>query len=245
MGIFAPLTRKFPADGPEAGRDLPEPERRRLPHRFEAVGEALASGSGSSGACEVAGRALAEDGISLDEVLTGLRTTSLAATGREPSYDDTRAIAVAWSEATLAYLHQMSCEDPLTGLASLAHVRCRLTELYRAQFRTVPSVQHSHALVVADIPQDRPDEVDQFTRAMRLIRLGESARTVFAGTETIAGAGPHRVLVLAQRDEHLGRRAALLRTLLGTADFPTRVWIEGLPATDDSAALLLDELARL
>ena len=38
---------------------------------------------------------------------------------------------MAWSDATLEYLHDLSCEDPLTGLASLAHVRTRLDEIYR------------------------------------------------------------------------------------------------------------------
>ena len=53
-----------------------------------------------------------------------------------------------------------------------------------------------------------------------------------------------RVVVLAERNDRLGRRTALLRTMLMSADRPPRVWIEGLPATDDSAAVLLDELAR-
>jgi hypothetical protein len=35
-----------------------------------------------------------------------------------------------------------------------------------------------------------------------------------------------------------------MRKMLGMADYPTRVWIEGLPDTDAGAANLLDELAR-
>lgn len=248
MGIFAPLTRKAPMEDSEARQELPEQVRAGLPHRFEAVGEALASGSCSADACDVAGRRLAEDGASLDEVLDGLRTTSRMVTGAEPSYADLRAISVAWSEVTLAYLHQMSCEDPLTGLASLAHVRTRLSELYRGRSRSDAGMQETHALVVADIPErigiDTADGPDRFTRAMRMVRLGESARTVFPGTEIIARLGASRMVVVAGRDEHLGRRVALLRTMLESAEFPSRVWIEGLPATDDSVALLLDELAR-
>jgi hypothetical protein len=39
----------------------------------------------------------------------------------------------------------------------------------------------------------------------------------------------------------------VLRTLLAGIDLggPTRVWIEGMPGNDATAALLLDELARL
>ena len=242
MGIFAPLTRKIPMDGPEAERELDDEVRIGLPHRFEAVGEALSSGSGSVDACAVVGRMLAEDGASLDEVLEGLRVTSRAVTGDDPPYCAVRAISVAWSEATLAYLHQMSCEDPLTGLASLAHVRARLAELYRGQYRTVPAVQESHALVVADIPPGAG--ADHIMDAMRLVRLGEAARTVFAGTETIGQVGAHRILVVVERDDRLGRRVALLRKMLGIADFRTRVWIEGLPPSDPAVAVLLDELAR-
>jgi hypothetical protein len=81
---------------------------------------------------------------------------------------------------------------------------------------------------------------------MRLARAGVSARTVFSRGETIARLGPSRVGVLVERDERLGRRVRLLRTLLAPIDDgpPPRVWIEGLPGTDDTAANLLDELAR-
>lgn len=253
MGFFATKTRKGDADGPEAGQELSERVRSGLPARFVAVGEALASGSGSTAACEVLGRSLALDGASLDEALEGLERTTMAVTGSEPAFADVRALSMAWSESTLAYLHQLSCEDPLTGLASLAHVRSRLSELYRGQLGRNPGVEETHALVVADLPHDRlrvdqpgpgAGEGDTFTRAMRLTRLGEAARTVFSGTETIGRSGTNRIVVVVERDPQLGRRVALLRKLLGMADHPTRVWIEGLPTSDDGAALLLDELGR-
>ena len=248
MGLFATKPRSGATDGPGAGRELPEGVRRRLPARFEAVGEALASGSSPVVPCEIAGRSLAQDGASLDEALQALRETSLAVTGRDPAFDDVQALTVAWSEATLAYLHRLSCEDPLTGLSSLAHVRSRLSELYRSHDYGDGPVPHSHALVVVEMPDHRPELVrtdhDRFSRSLRLARLGETARTVFPGHETIGRAGMTRVVVLAERNDRLGRRTALLRTMLMSADHPTRVWIEGLPATDDSAAVLLDELAR-
>lgn len=246
MGFFATLTRKSPADGPEAGRELPERVRAGLPRRFEAVGEALASGSGSLEACEVAGSSLAQDGASLEEVLEDLRATSRAVTGRDPAYADVRAISVAWSEATLAYLHQLSCEDPLTGMASLGHVRSRLSELYRGAVGA--ELRETHALVVADLPHDRPGYLhgdgDTLSRTMRLVRLGEAARTVFPADETIGRLGTNRIVVVVPRDSNLGRRVALMRKLLAMTDYPTRVWIEGLPGTDCGAAHLLDELAR-
>ena len=58
------------------------------------------------------------------------RPTS-SCSARAPAFEAAEALSVAWSDATLEYLHDLSCEDPLTGLASLAHVRTRLDEIYR------------------------------------------------------------------------------------------------------------------
>lgn len=256
MGIFATRGRGIPAADPEAGGELSNHVRMGLPPRFEAVGESLASGSDSVAACAVVGRELARDGASLDETLEALRQTSLMVVGRDPSYDDVQALLVAWSESTLAYLHQLSCEDPMTGLASLAHVRSRVAELYRHQrSRGAPAapVAESHCLVVIDLPTDRhgwtPADVhsDVLTRALRLSRVGEAARTVFNGAETIGRVGPIRVVVLSERDARLGRRVGLLRTLLTGIELDghsPRVWIEGIPSAEFAAEALLDELAR-
>ena len=220
-----------------------------LPVRFQAVGEALASGSGSADACTVVGRDLARDGASLHEALEALRSTYQIVLRRDPIYDDVLALSQAWSESTLGYLHGISCADPMTGLASRAHLRSRLQDLYRGQGPELGRVRHRYSLVVVDLPSDpytEPD-VDQLARTLRVTRLGEATRTVFAGTETVAGAGANRILVLAGRDERLGQRVALLRRMLDTLDLHghlARVWIEGLPPADAGAAALLDELAR-
>jgi hypothetical protein len=98
---------------------------------YEAVGEALAAARSATDACEVVGRLLGSQGVSLEETLADLRTTYSLVLGTEPAFTDACAVALGWSEATLAYLHQLSCADPLTGLASMAHLRGRLTEVYR------------------------------------------------------------------------------------------------------------------
>jgi transposase InsO family protein len=220
-----------------------------LPHRFEAVGEALTSGSDVVGVCAVAGQDLARDGASVEETLAGLRETWRCLTGTDPSYDVVTALLTAWSETTLGYLNQLSCEDPLTGLSSQAHLRSRLSELYRLGGAGTDNGIGGFTLVVfampsGDDPSDEPG--DHFTRAMRLARAGELARTAFARDETVARLGMHRVGILTRRDGHLGRRVRVLRTLLEGAepDSPVRVWIEGLPSTDAIAGMLLDELAR-
>ncbi|WP_165355229.1 hypothetical protein [Nocardioides oleivorans] len=197
----------------------------------------------------MAGHDLALDGASVQEALDGLRQTWQQAAGTDPSYDVVSALMTAWSEATLGYLNQLSCEDPLTGLSSQAHLRSRLSEVYRL---TGPGGVASHALVVfALAPGEASEDTgDHFTRAMRLARAGELSRTAFARDETVARLGIHRVGILTRRDEHLGRRVQVLRTLLdrlrdpGGEESPVRIWIEGLPTTDVGAGMLLDDLAR-
>ena len=224
--------------------------RSGLPHRYEALGEALTSGSDVLGACAVAGENHARDGASMQEALDGLRDTWRQCSTGDPSYDAVSALVSAWGETTLGYLHQLSCDDPLTGLASQAHLRSRLSELYR--LAETGDVVHTrlgaHVLVVVGLPLGDPsDEAGvHFTRAMRLARAGELARTVFSGDQTVARVGTHRVAILCTRDERLGRRVQVLRTLLDGSpeDGPVRLWIEGLPGTDHLAGALLDELAR-
>lgn len=231
MGLFA--TRSRPTPRPGTWEELSEAQRAGVPLRFEAVGEAQVSGISAVAACREAGRLLAGDGASLEEVLEGLRVTARLACGREPAYDELVAVSVAWSEATLGYLHRLTCDDPMTGLATQPHLRARLAEAYRLH----ADVHRHLALVVVESQPAR----DQLTQALGLSRVGRSARTVF-GSEVIAGVGSRRVVVAAERDGGLAGRVALLRRLVGGSD--VRVWIEGLPGSDAAAGALLDELAR-
>ena len=246
--MFTTRQRRDATDDPEARGELSTEQRAALPPRFEAVGEALASGSGTVAACEFAGAQLARDGTSLAESLDALATTSRMVSGGEPDHAATRALAVAWSDVMLGYVNALSCDDPLTGLASLAHLRSRISDVYRAEDRHGTPAADSHALVVVSAPEaEAPPSGrdDALTRAMAVARLGDTARTVFSGPETIGHVGAGRVVVLADRDERIGRRVGLLRRMLDHAPDPVvRVWIEGLPPSDDAAGRLLDELAR-
>ena len=253
MGIFALRPRSVPGT-PDVGGELSTELRLSLPPRFEAVAEALHAGSDPTPACRVVGHDLARDGASLQEALEGLRETTHAVTGRDPAYDDIAALLGAWSDATLAYLHQVSCEEPMTGLASVSHLRSRLGELFRAQRRHQGSghLGDHYCLVVVDLPFDRHgpagSAADQsIVRSLRMARVGEAVRTVFVGSETIGRVGADRVVVIAERDPQLGKRVGLVRRLvegLAPGGRSSHVWIEGLPASDAAAAALLDELAR-
>jgi hypothetical protein len=250
MGIFTQRVGAALSTRPEArAAELTQTQLAALPPEFEAVGEALASGSGAlAEAYAVLGHRLAADGVSLDEALAGLDTTFWTVLGTPPTFDDTRALSVAWSESILGYLHRLSCEDPVTGLATMAHLQSRLAELYRAGPGLRP-VGDTHALVVLDVGPSAMSGVAEtavLTDDLRVARSAEAVRTVFAGQETIGRLAPHRLTVLAPRDERLAQRVALIRRLLTHAEpAGVRVWIEGLPRTQDAAAATLSELARL
>lgn len=237
-----------------SGGDAPEPElsedvRHLLPPRFEAVGEALVAAADTRPACAVVGRDVARDGAALGEALDGLRTTFDLVIGVEPDFASVEALTLSWSEATLEFLHELSCEDPLTGLASLAHLRTRLGELYREAEHWRQPVAVRHALVVVELSASDPrgGAERQFTRALHLVQIAETIRAVFPGGETVARLSTDRAVVVVRRLPHLGAEVATLRELLGELDLDAtevRVWIEGLPRTPDSASLLLDELSR-
>jgi antitoxin (DNA-binding transcriptional repressor) of toxin-antitoxin stability system len=258
MGIFATLVRRGAhAEATVDAVPARDVSQWGLPARFEAVGERLAAGQDASSACALVGRETARDGADLGEALDGLRATYARVQGGEPDFRALRALSVAWSEETLGYLHQLSCEDPLTGLASLAHVRARLSEVYRGAEQGEQSTSTSHALVVVDVPPlarrplegGRPDvgAMAGFESALWLARLADYARMVFPGGETIGLASPSRLVVVAERGDLLAARVGLLRGLVEDMDpggERARVWIEGLPPSDDGAGLLLDEIAR-
>ena len=230
-------------------RELPDQVRMALPLRFEAVGEALVSGAPVAPACSVVGRDVALDGAALGEALSGLRATYELVLGSSPTFEAAEALSVAWSDATLEYLHDLSCEDPLTGLASLAHVRSRLDEIYREAELTDVAVSRSHALVVVELcfRVTAVDPAHHFTRAMRLVQVTEAMRAVYSGGQTLGRLGLDRAVAVVPRGGDLGTSVALLRELLGELDLgemDLRVWIEGLPGTPDSASRLLDDLAR-
>ena len=255
MPLFPTLTfRRTPSPVvPAPGTDLPEDIRLALPMRFEAIAEALwldaVSAADVIGACTVVGRDVARDGAALGEALSGLRATYHLVLGSPPAFEATEALSVAWSEATLQYLHDLSCEDPLTGLASLAHVRTRLDEIYREADLTDVGVPRSHALVIVELSFRGPTSVPghHFTRAMRLVQVAEALRAVYSGGQTLGRLGLDRAVAVVPRTTDLGMTVALLRDFLSDLDLGTtdvRVWIEGLPVSGDSATRLLDDLAR-
>ncbi len=236
MGIFATrAARAVAVSGTSA--ELTPAQRLLIPQGLEAVGEALVSGTRSVvEACWVVGRDLAEVGVSLGESLDRLRSTTQLLARRDPAFDEIQALSTSWSEVTLTFLHRLSCADPMTGLASHAHLSERLAERYREC--SIGGLRREGALVVLEVPG--PSEF--VGHAQRMTRYGEMARGVFSGAETIGRVGVRRLVVVAQRDRELVPRVGLLRRMV--ADRGVRIWIEGLPGTERAALHILDELAR-
>ena len=125
----------------------------------------------------------------------------------------------------------------------------RLSEVYRDAELTDVSVQNSHALVIVALRSRGAEALleHHFTRALRLCQVAEAVRAVFSGGQTIGKLGLNRAVALVNRTPDLGTSVATLVEYLEDLDLGSsdvRVWIEGLPATPESASRLLDELAR-
>jgi hypothetical protein len=226
---------------------LPQSVRAAVPSGFEAVAEALAVGADPAPACAERGRTAVHEGVSLGETLSGLRETYRLMKSGEPDFGAAEALAVAWSDSTLQFLHELSCEDPITGLSSQPHLRSRLDDVYRAAQRRGDHVGDSSALVLVELPEIDGRGAQHFERLLWQSRVGEAVRTVYSGDEAIAALGPARVAALVARHAALGASVSLLRGLLGELRLPCgtpRVWIEGLPPSTELAGRLLDELAR-
>ena len=216
---------------------------------FQAVREALLEGGDPVSPATEAGRRLADDGVALPEALDGLYATSCAAVRQEPAFAVVRALCQSWAESSLTYLHSLSCEDPLTGLASMPHLRSRLGELYREAEVRGSCVSDTHALVVVEPVVARgASSVD---RELRLVDVAECLRIVFCGSEVLGRVGGNRAAALVVREKHLPEQVETVRSLIShwrsepDRDHPpARVWIEGLPSLSEWSGRVLDELAR-
>jgi hypothetical protein len=149
------------------------------------------------------------------------------------------AIAEGWTEESLDQLGQGGCEDPLSGLATLAHLRTRLAELYREAEHRGTSPADTHRLLVVGLPS-RPDPWGRMALA---ILVGHDLRAAFPGGETLSLAkpGPAIALVCAHGDLPL-RYARLPRNIQAT--FGTQIRMTPLPGVLTDALRLVDDLAR-
>jgi len=197
--------------------------------------------AGRADAVDVAhevGASAASLGVPLHEVLDRVER---AFDGLEPSFAMVRGVAVAWAETSRALQLEMSCEDPLTQLSTLPHLRHSLDALYRAAVRDDTTVSDLHALVVVELPRRAGHVLE---RAVDAVDVSTALRTVFPGDEVIAQLSPRRFCVLADRDRldqpTLNLVTVLLRRTFETP--PPRVWVEMLPPDAADVTWVLDAL---
>jgi hypothetical protein len=238
--------------------------RNRAPVPGEA-GLAAAGDGDLAAACAGLGRARAQAGIGIAETIDDLaalfavlgggaegragllgtdeegRAGLLGGPGHEGAAPPLRlicALAEGWAEESLDQLAQGGCEDPLSGLATVAYLRTRLAEVYREAEHGGTSPADTHRLLVVRLP-GRPDP---WRRMALAIGVGHDLRTAFPGGETLSMAkpGPAIALVRAQGDLPL-RYARLRRSIQAT--FGTQIRMTPLPGGLAEALRLVDELA--
>jgi hypothetical protein len=162
-----------------------------------------------------------------------------------PDFAATRAAALAWAELALIHHADIACEDPLTSLATVPHIRSRVSELYRGAEQSGRLAGDEHALVVVEFP--RSPIGNQLELALRALDVAEVLKLVFTGDETFAQLTSRRFAVLVSHDSANDTTMTLL-TLLLNQMLPdhgqARLWIEYLPASVDGIAQVLAGLCE-
>ncbi|MFY0406343.1 hypothetical protein [Solicola sp. PLA-1-18] len=219
--------------------------------RVQLLEDAVGGDVHESGLAEVValevGASAGADGTPLRRLYSDLEGVYDRLVGEEPAYEVARALGTGWAEASAAHLETVSCEDPLTGLATSQHLRSRLADVYRVARRDCTSATETHALVIADLPTPAAG-VPPLLRSLTMLEAATLVRTVFDGAETIAQLGELRTVALVERTAHVDDAAAAVATLLRTRARRlggiASVTTLPLPADEDSATSLLGQLAR-
>jgi len=197
-------------------------------------------GPDALGVAHEVGASAARMGAPLHEVLDRVEWAH-ARIGSELDYPVVRAVAVAWAEHIDLRAADLSCEDPLTSLASPEYLRSRLAEVYRGAARAGERAAHCHVLVVVEL--SLPPRGNALEASLRSIDVAEALRSVFAGDETVTGLTQRRFAVLARRatvDElTLHLLSIVLRRDLDESARPIRTWVEELPDDEDDVRHLL------
>ena len=190
----------------------------------------------------VVGASAARLGVPLHEVMDHVER---AFAGQPPSFEATRAAVLAWADEALVLRADISCEDPLTSLATTAYVRSRLAEIYRGAERDGHEAAHRTAFVVVELP--RASAGHELEQSLRALDVAEAMRAVFAGDETVARVSPRRFAALVGRGRTDVLTLSTLRILLERSldeSMQPRVWVEELPPSVEGVARVLAGLSE-
>jgi hypothetical protein len=210
----------------------------------DALAAALAAGRDPVAASGRLGAARAHAGVGAREALTDIYALYRQLPGGGPPLTVVRALVEGWTEATVAGITSATCVDPLSGLASAAYLRTRLTEVYRESERDAAVATDRHVILVVDLGERSGDAA--WEGMLFRLTLGDCLRAAFSGGETLALVGPRAVLGLVARDQHLARRVETLRARLARMrDLEgVRVWLERLPESVQDALELVSGVER-
>ncbi|GAA0375540.1 hypothetical protein Acor_82410 [Acrocarpospora corrugata] len=197
----------------------------------DAMVLALHRGQSVDHACAALGGARARTGVGVAEGLRDLAALYASLGRAEPPLTALCAFASGWAEASFAPMAELTCDDPLSGLATPPYLRTRLAELYREAAAGGLSPGSSHRLVVVSLGVP---PADPFVRIADLLRAAEVMRATFPGGDTLALMPPARVAALI-RVRLAVRLTALRRSLRGLA---AEVVAHRLPETLASAVRL-------
>jgi hypothetical protein len=188
-------------------------------------------------ACWRLGRSRALAGTSIGAAIADLAAAFRALGDGEPPVRLISSLAEGWADAGLD--PQASCEDPLTGLATLPYLRTRLGEVYREARSRGTCPQDTHRLLVVELPSP----ADPWDRIASAITAGQDLRAAFPGGETLALRRPSPAIALVTDRPGLPLRFAALRRGVRTA-LGARASMVPLPGRPEEADRLLDGLAR-
>lgn len=201
----------------------------------DTMARASVDGADLTGPCARLGHARAQAGVGIGETLEDLGAL-FAVLGEEmPPMACVRSLAEGWVESGMFGLSDLTCEDPLTGLATLPYLRTRLAEIYRGD--RAPG--DAYCLVVVDLAT----RLDPWKRIAWTIVIGHELRVAYPGEETLTLLGAGRAAALVPRRPELELEATRLRRDIA-ARHGARVWVERLPADATRAAALLDCLTE-
>ncbi|MBL8774950.1 MAG: hypothetical protein JNK12_03425 [Acidimicrobiales bacterium] len=216
----------------------------------EALAEALDGGFTEPGpALARLGAIRASNGFTLDEVIEDLHCLyDVVDPARRVRLDrlDTLEVARGWVHGFAEATRDMGCVEPLTGCATEAFLRARLTQTYQHCDSIGLGAADVHSLVVVRLPLESLREPH---RSLLAVRVAERLRVVFDGGETIASVGPGTFIVLVADTPAVGAALASLTERVEpdlvcdeASPVRTQLWIEGLPESLDQALSLIDDL---
>ncbi|GAA1119422.1 hypothetical protein [Nocardiopsis composta] len=193
--------------------------------------EAAVRGGDLVPGCLRFGQARARSGVDIGATITDFAALTDVLGWPEPPLPLVRALAEGWVDGGRS---TEECQDPLTGLATVAFLRTRIGELYRGGAQA-----GEHRLVIVALDPT----ADPWRRTAQLIVLGHELNRYFVRAESIALLSRTRLAVLTEASADLAERARHLRENI-CREHGAELWTVPLPDRPEEARALLNDIGR-